>query len=84
MKKKDRKVHRGGTLMTDEATRSTGEDCAVCPSCHGSKGTGGIFGCKCVDNSRLLATLTAEGAKVQGEGDEVRGWPRAGSWEGKK
>ena len=42
--------------MRDDTRASTGKDSGVCSCCHGSKGTGGIFGCKCEDNSRLLAT----------------------------
>ncbi len=30
---------------------------SFCPVCYGEKGTGGIFGCKCVDNSRRLANV---------------------------
>ncbi len=28
---------------------------SFCPVCYGEKGIGGIFGCKCADNSRRLA-----------------------------
>jgi hypothetical protein len=28
---------------------------SLCPVCYGEKGMGGIFGCKCADNSRRLA-----------------------------
>jgi hypothetical protein len=41
----------GGNTTRTQSTE--GQD-SVCPRCHGTKGTGGIFGCKCVDNSRLL------------------------------
>ncbi len=41
--------------MSDKGVLLTGRRPEVCPLCHGSKGTGGIFGCKCEDNSRLVA-----------------------------
>ena len=53
--------------MSGNATRGAGGRPEVCPLCHGSKGTGGIFGCKCVDNSRLLAKKGEKGEAKRGE-----------------
>lgn len=52
---KGREALIGRQRMGIDGTRRTKEESEICPVCHGSKGVGGIFGCKCVDNSRLLA-----------------------------
>ena len=68
--------------MRDGVSGSKERVTGVCTVCHGSKGTGGIFGCKCADNSRLLAGLRGRGkgnGEPQGPADSLR--VRVAPWD---
>jgi hypothetical protein len=69
-----------GDIMRGDARYSAEGVLTVCPSCHGSKGTGGIFGCKCVDNSRLLARETEKDKRKRPAGGKWGGKAMAESW----
>jgi hypothetical protein len=73
------KAISGGAEVSKDAMRSTDGRGDVCPRCHGSKGTGGIFGCKCVDNSRLLKDREEGRKKGENEAGGDKEWPRTGS-----